>query len=40
MESIGQLCPEGAGPALERGAADKDGTVRRAAAQALRRCHR
>ncbi len=40
MEAIGQLCPEGAAPALHKGAGDPDGSVRRAAQAALLRCHR
>jgi hypothetical protein len=40
LEAVGQLCPEGAGEALAHGAADPDPAVRRAAAEAQRRCHR
>lgn len=40
MDSIGRLCPVGAKVALARGEADPDGTVRRAASLALRRCNR
>jgi hypothetical protein len=39
MESIAELCPDGAGAALRRGAADPDGAVRRAAQAGLARCH-
>ncbi len=38
METIGRLCPDGAGVALKRGAADPDPIVRRAAGNALRTC--
>jgi HEAT repeat protein len=40
MEAIGQICPQGAGDALKRGAQDPDGMVRRAAKQALDKCKR
>jgi hypothetical protein len=40
METIGKLCPEGAAPALQKGARDADGSVQRAAHAALERCHR
>jgi HEAT repeat protein len=40
MDTIGRLCPEGAGEALRKGAADGDGTVARAARDALARCKR
>jgi hypothetical protein len=40
MESIAELCPEGAGVALHRGSTDPDGAVRRAAQAGLARCHR
>jgi hypothetical protein len=40
MQAIGALCPDGAKVALDRGQADPDGTVRRAAAQAAQVCHR
>jgi hypothetical protein len=40
MESIGRLCPDGAGEALRKGAADPDGNVARAARSAAERCKR
>ncbi|HEY2745479.1 MAG TPA: hypothetical protein VGL86_12675 [Polyangia bacterium] len=40
MDTIGKLCPDGAAPALQRGARDADGGVQRAARAALERCHR
>jgi len=40
MDTIGRLCPEGAAPALAKGARDPDGSVQRAARVAQERCHR
>jgi len=40
MDTIGKLCPEGAAPALAKGARDPDGSVQRAARVAQERCHR
>jgi hypothetical protein len=40
METIGALCPDGAGVALKRGAQDADGNVRRASTNALARCRK
>ena len=40
METIGKLCPDGAAPALQKGARDPDGGVQRAAKAAQERCHR
>ncbi len=40
MDAIGQLCPDGAGEALRRGWQDPDAMVKRAAKQALDKCHR
>jgi HEAT repeat protein len=40
METIGRLCPAGAGEALHKGAKDNDRSVARAARAALDRCHR
>jgi HEAT repeat protein len=40
METIGALCPTGAGDALKKGSNDPDGAVKRAARLALERCHR
>ena len=40
METIGKLCPDGAAPALHKGAKDPDSSVQRAAHAALERCHR
>jgi hypothetical protein len=40
METIGQLCPDGAAAALHKGARDPDAGVKRAAHTALERCHR
>jgi HEAT repeat protein len=40
MEAIGRLCPQGAAPALRRGAQDPDAAVRRAAQAALTACQR
>jgi HEAT repeat protein len=40
MDTIGRLCPEGAGEALHKGAKDPDSAVTRAARAALERCHR
>jgi HEAT repeat protein len=38
METIGKLCPDGAGAALRKGAGDPDPTVQRAARSASERC--
>jgi len=40
MDTIGELCPDGAAPALHKGEKDPDGGVQRAAHAALSRCHR
>jgi hypothetical protein len=40
METIGRLCPDGAGEALRKGTADPEGSVARAAKEALARCKR
>jgi hypothetical protein len=40
MESIGRLCPDGAGEALRKGTSDGDGSVARAARDALSHCKR
>ena len=40
MDTIGRLCPDGAAPALNKGANDADSAVQRAALAALERCHR
>jgi HEAT repeat protein len=40
MEAIGQVCPDGAGEVLRRGQKDAEPIVRRAAQQALDKCHR
>jgi HEAT repeat protein len=40
MDTIGHLCPDGAAPALHKGEKDADGSVQRAAHEALERCKR
>ena len=40
IETVGQLCPEGASAAFRRGDADADALVRKATRAARARCHK